>query len=333
MRSKLILSALATGVLFLFGSCEREEPLYKLDIEPGISEIKTLDLGPGYINQVYFDLSTGNFTSNDFKVWDLAFPSDVLMENIRMNDGNSAHLALTNTFDIYEKLEVPVDGWQFDESCGCPDSCAIGQWWEQSTGEIRSKRIVYILDRGEEFTEDRYFKFQISEYTKEAYKVKFADLDGGDVMELKVDIDPEKNFNYLNFAENRICSNEPWNRADWDLVFRPYRHIYYDLNPIVEYLVVGSLLNPFMVTAHETTTFEYDEINYDIASKMFYSYEWDLIGFDWKAYDRDLDKYAVDHSKVFVIKDTEGVYYKLRFLDFYNNLGEKGFPKFEFERI
>ena len=43
--------------------------------------------------------------------------------------------------------------------------------------------------------------------------------------------------------------------------------------------------------------------------------------------------YTVNSNITYIVKDTDGNYYKLRFLDFYNNKGDKGYPKFEFSRI
>jgi hypothetical protein len=41
----------------------------------------------------------------------------------------------------------------------------------------------------------------------------------------------------------------------------------------------------------------------------------------------------VNAKITFIIQDTDGQIYKLRFLDFYNAKAEKGYPKFEFLRI
>jgi hypothetical protein len=35
----------------------------------------------------------------------------------------------------------------------------------------------------------------------------------------------------------------------------------------------------------------------------------------------------------YVVLDREGYFYKLRFISFYNNSGEKGYPTFEFQRL
>lgn len=57
------------------------------------------------------------------------------------------------------------------------------------------------------------------------------------------------------------------------------------------------------------------------------------IGYSWKSYQFDVNKYVVDFEKIFIIKDQEGFYYKLRFIDFYDQGGNKGTPTFEFQRL
>ena len=55
----------------------------------------------------------------------------------------------------------------------------------------------------------------------------------------------------------------------------------------------------------------------------------DDIGYNWKYYDFDNEIYNVDLYINYIIKNQEERYFKLHFLDFYNNNGEKGYPLFE----
>ena len=50
-------------------------------------------------------------------------------------------------------------------------------------------------------------------------------------------------------------------------------------------------------------------------------------------FDFETGKYSVDPSQNFIIKSTEGIYFKLHFNEFYNETGEKGYPKFEFQEL
>ena len=62
--------------------------------------------------------------------------------------------------------------------------------------------------------------------------------------------------------------------------------------------------------AHANASFTYSDIN--------------VIGYDWKIYDFDTGFYTIDPSATYILSDTEGYFYKLRFIDFYNENGEKG---------
>ena len=59
----------------------------------------------------------------------------------------------------------------------------------------------------------------------------------------------------------------------------------------------------------------------------------DIIGYEWKDYDFDNAMYQVDPDKIYILKNRIGFYYKLRFIDYYNSTGEKGYPTFEFLRF
>lgn len=69
----------------------------------------------------------------------------------------------------------------------------------------------------------------------------------------------------------------------------------------------------------------------DMASFPFYK-EAAIIGFDWKLYDFNLG-YIIYENKYYALKDPAGFYYKIRFLDFYDSLGNKGACLFEYQRL
>jgi hypothetical protein len=62
-----------------------------------------------------------------------------------------------------------------------------------------------------------------------------------------------------------------------------------------------------------------------------FSPSYEEIGFDWKIWSLTANKYTVDQNKVYVIIDSKGDYYKLKFVDFYDDQGRKGYPKMAWE--
>ena len=97
------------------------------------------------------------------------------------------------------------------------------------------------------------------------------------------------------------------------------------------------MLNPYNTTAAEDSTTPYEKVQSQILTSLVFSNARDVIGYDWKFYDRnqpaDIAKYVVNRNKIFYIKTRKDEYYKLHFLDFYNSQGVKGSPSFEFERL
>jgi hypothetical protein len=57
-----------------------------------------------------------------------------------------------------------------------------------------------------------------------------------------------------------------------------------------------------------------------------------IIGFDWKSYVFN-EGYIVNPDITYIIKDSKNNYFKLRFIDFYNSNGEKGYPTFEVRKL
>ena len=70
-----------------------------------------------------------------------------------------------------------------------------------------------------------------------------------------------------------------------------------------------------------------------MAQSLTLSSRRDAIGYDWKLFDRLSGKYTVNYKRIFVVRNSRNEWFKLRFTDYYNDLGQRGYPKFEFERL
>jgi hypothetical protein len=99
------------------------------------------------------------------------------------------------------------------------------------------------------------------------------------------------------------------------------------------YLVTGVLLNPSGVAAALDTIHEFSSIVLDDTADLELTTRADIIGYDWKYYNFNAGIYTIVPEFNYVIRDRDGFYYKLRFIDFYNTTGEKGYPSFEYIRL
>ena len=78
---------------------------------------------------------------------------------------------------------------------------------------------------------------------------------------------------------------------------------------------------------------DFSTITFDMARQMIYSSNLDAIGYDWKYYNFEAGSYTVTPGITYVIRNRTGFYYKLRFIGFYNDVGQKGYPSIEYQQL
>jgi len=222
----------------------------------------------------------------------------------------------------------------FDPSHGNLDSTAIGNWYVLSEGKPASLENVYVVDRGTDENGNLVGekKVTFSFQDENTYLVRFANLNGNGEQTIVIPKDTAVNFVCFSF-EKGITDIEP-NKNGWDLQFGKYSTLLFtDVGDPYPYLVTGVLLNPYKTAAGMDTIHTFDEVNFEIAEEQEFANQRDIIGYEWKEYDFDNGMYQVIPEKIYILKNNVGFYYKLRFVDFYNSTGEKGFPAFEFLRL
>ena len=103
-------------------------------------------------------------------------------------------------------------------------------------------------------------------------------------------------------------------KRDWDLVLTYYSYRFPDGMP---YLVTGTLTNRYRVLSAEADSrFSFESFSLEDTASLVLSDHIDEIGYDWKEYLFDPPGFVVDAQRLFVVRDTEGYYYKVRFTGF-----------------
>jgi hypothetical protein len=75
----------------------------------------------------------------------------------------------------------------------------------------------------------------------------------------------------------------------------------------------------------------FEEVTFDDIATSDFRADIDVIGYDWKTFNGS--GFETHPEQVYLVKTTEGLYYKLRFVDFYNSQGDKGTPTFEVQAL
>lgn len=288
-------------------------------------------MGNDYTHQVFFDLGTGQQISVSRNSWDLAFSTDPAAHHLLLNSANYMEAAWVDSYDfqaVTARSQVSGLDFGFDLHTGNPDSSLAGRWWEQVEGK-ESKLLIVNRGRGADLRELGYVKLKV-ELLPGGYRVRYAQLDGSGERVLVLPKDEAYNFVFLSLETHAAVAVEP-PKTDWDLVFTYYSYRFPDGMP---YLVTGALTNRYRVLSAEADSrFSFESFSLEDTASLALSDHIDEIGYDWKEYLFDPPGFVVDAQRLFVLRDTEGYYYKLRFTGFYNDAGEKGYPAFEYVRL
>jgi hypothetical protein len=328
--------------IFLLTGCFKEDEKITPH-DPGNVETITIEMTSDYRYQVHFDLYSGEVVSSNLKKeWDLGFESSENGWHIILNTSSFMNAAETGLTDFNEPVDTVGLKWKFDVSTGNLDSTAIGNWVEflpsDSTKSYSNE--VYIIDRGyDELGNLRGFrKIVFLDVDDSTYSVQYSNLDGTGGNTFTIKKDSEVNYTCFTFDEGgKQLSPEP-PKYDWDLVFTQYTTLLFtDEGDPYPYLVTGVLSNPETIEVAQDTLYDFSSITLDIATNLSYTSIQDEIGYDWKDIVGDVSSGSVSYVIVeglnYIIRDREGFYYKLRFISFYNNSGEKGYPTFEYQRL
>ena len=327
-------------VLLLTTACLREE-----DPLPAGGETPVLIAqGEDYGQAVYFKLSTGEQVSVPVDSWDLAFPTDVDSMAVRLNTGKLLLAWNSGQTGRPERAQWPAPtsfDWQTDAPHGWADSTALWGW--HAPGSQQPTGVTFVLDRGPLFHDSdtaRYRYLQMLGRDGESFRFRWATTPMDDWREERVALDRTFTHVYFTFdGGGRVVPVAP-PRQQWDLVFTQYIQPFDELPPPGRwYLVRGTLSNLSQGVAVSAVTRDFDRYpRYENLSRANldslppFRLHTDGIGYDWKSFDLR-GTYYIRPDHYYVVRDPDGTYYRLRFVDFYDERGRRGFPQFVYDAL
>lgn len=324
MKSYIILLAFS---FFLF-SCEKKEIPVSAPV-PGDVTTSQVIMGSDYSKKIFYRLKSDEIQAEiDKSSYDLSFESSEEGWHVLLNSANLMKAAYYENAGFDDALILANANWKWDACSGNLDSASIGDW--------RSKNGIYLIDRGYDQLGNflGYAKLIVDSVDSDHYYIRTSELNGDNLK--SITIAKYKNLNYTEFSFDNgyeaISQMLPDN-DEWDLVFTQYTYVYYDLEEVTPYQVTGVLLNPKYVQAQMEIEVAFEDIDLEYASNIVLSENNDVIGFNWKSYNFDEGYYSIASDQSYIIRDVEGIFYKLRFVDFYTDGGVKGAPKFEFQKL
>ncbi|RMG67081.1 MAG: hypothetical protein D6722_13865 [Bacteroidetes bacterium] len=284
-------------------------------------------------NQVYVDLGTGQQTIRSRQAWDLAFAFGEKAPAIFLNTANYAQAALVTGASLGADLSPvrPTDyAFRFDSASGGWDETVLAGWQDPLTGDSRQQ--LWLVDLGfDTLLMPRGFRqLVIDSLVGERYYFRYALADGGAIQSVVLPKNPETSLTYFSLERGEAVAVAPPDEA-WDLVFTYYAYRYPDGIP---YWLTGALTNPYRVKAREIPREAVEDLALADTAIWGWAEGRDEIGFDWKEYlFGPPARYETDTNRHYLLRDAEGLVYRLRFLDFYNADGERGFPLMEYAPV
>ena len=321
-----------------FTACEKPEKLYP---QPKTSlgvQSQIFAMGENYANQLWFDFATQKTETNAFGIWHMGFSCDPSQPRVSINGGISASFGVARfagssfgkiTADSIKKVQ-----WHFDNPNGDPDSSAFPLAFVKNGTQWEVNDYTYVIDLGDKIKDStRYVQLKFNGCKPgQSYDFEYKNLEpNGFLRKQTITVNRDKNFVYYQFLAHRIVDNEPFNNDQWDILFTTYKESVPDANGVpYPYVIRGVLINPKKVLVAQLDKVDFNTIDKAYASAVVDGKKQDEIGYDWKQYDQTAERYTMVPNRVYLIKTTDAII-KMKFVDFYNDQGVKGYPKMAWE--
>lgn len=334
---KLTLKCLILGLITIsFASCFKEEEKVQPH-QSGNATTDTIPLSQNYKYQIYFDLSSNSKVATNLRTdWDLAFECKTIGTHILLNSSCFMKAADCGLITFAQPIDTAKLHWKYDQSDGNPDSTALLHWIKINNNDTLYPGHVYAIDRGlDEQGLVLGFRQIIFDGLKHGiYTFRWANIDGSAATSAKIVKDSTINYIHYSFKNGGVLQAPEPPKLQWDLLFTQYSTILTTTaGAPYPYLVTGVVINRSGVMVAVDSTSAFSTINFGTAHNMTYSNTLDVIGYSWKYYSFTTSSYTIRYNRNYVIKDAAGFYYKFRFTGFYNALGQKGYPVFEYQQL
>lgn len=341
MRNKVSLFFFILPIAaMLFASCEKDND--KAIVLPPIDTTlltMQVNIGVNYDTVVFVSLTSGVVKSSAVKDFDLAFDAAAESKNIFLNTGKYMFAWRTHCTDMMNTDTTGLN-WLTDSDNMLGDSTVFGN---NMISNYNANPNIVIVDRGKfnHIGSDRYRKVQVVSIDSVSYTIRYSKLNNTDYHEFVVMKDNAYSQVYFSFDNGGKMVNIAPLKNQWDMMFTRYIHTYWD-EPLQfrYYSVNGVITNRWNNTTCAILKKDslpnympFENFNHNNISVYPFHNTGNIIGFEWKFFNFNDNKYYITPDMYYIVKDKDEQYYKLKFYDFYNSTGVRGYPAFCYQRI
>lgn len=347
-------------------SCIKEDdtpvtvpPMDGAVVEPNIG-------GPTQPNQVWIELATNEVKETPRESWDLGFYSGdefkvVLNYSLIMSAGkieNATDIDAVNSQNIAD-MQTLVQAADFSDNAQYVDFPAGNVPADYTAiSEIKpnnSENNIYLLNLGFKtysgtvspgtvysIGDPRGWKKVRILRNGNGYKIQYADLDATTHEEFIISKDPEYNYRFFSFATENYADVEP-KKKNWDICFTVFTNLInlpgtptmtsYIYPDVVLHNILGNVGAYEVVTAAGQGETEFNNFKLEnVDATKFILDDRRTIGSNWRS-TTGPNGAQVYSNKFYVIKNSDGYYFKLRFLRLRNDENYRGYPQFEYKPL
>ncbi len=366
---KKILFYLLLGTSFISQSCinDNEDPVAVAPVEGAIADPNVG--GATQPNQVWIDLSeidpvtkgpVQTFTKRTD--WDLALYSGSSFKVVLNSSIMMAAAKIPNVTDFNQvteatvttlKTQVQVANFNPANEVYIDDVKGDFPSGYTAIEEIKandSENGIYLVNMGKEIYtgsvatgsvttggDNRGWKKVQIIRVGDGYKVKSADIDGSNYYEVTVTKNVAYNYNFVSLKNKKEIFIQP-EKSKWDICFTVFTntitgagsYVYADF--VNNNNVGGVGAYQVMVTSGSGVDAYNNFKLADVDQSKFIYNDHRVIGANWRnpVSTNGLEVYG---DRFYIIKDSNGYYFKLKFTRLTNLQGERGFPQFEYKPL
>lgn len=354
------LSIIALVLLGVFVSCTSEtEPSEPIKVVIEGATVAPEVGGGNQPNQVYVDLSTKKSTKVTRDSWDLGFytGSDfrvVINGSIYMA---AAQLSSTNIDEVnsstqeVKDIQPKVAVGTFDAASSVYIDSPKGDLEKTAIAKIsdnKTENKVYLVNLGHEVGTEKpntgsvnvsgdprgWMKIRVLK-DGDAYLLQYAGLDATTHKEVAIVKNTDFNFTFFSLSSENVVNVEP-EKANWDVNFTVFTNEIPGYGPYgySDFIVTNkkAKVKAYMVETEKDGVAYADFTLSNVKTDKF-SDDQRSIGSSWRNGGGPGQLPSLKENIFFVIEDTDGNIYKIKFLAMTNEAGERGYPEFEYSLL
>ncbi|WP_299382701.1 HmuY family protein [uncultured Lacinutrix sp.] len=365
MINKFFTSILCASVL-LFTSCSSDDdstPTQPIQVVIEGAAISPLVGGPNEQNQVYVDLSTNTSTAVQRDSWDLGFYSgsefrvtingSIAMAAAQLTTTDIDAVTSTNqeVIDLQPMVKTNTYNEVSMQYIDTPNGDLSGTAFSEISATDANNH-VYLVNLGYEVgtetpatgsvdtTDDlRGWKKVRVLQDGSNYILQYADLDDTTHQEVTISKNSSYTYNFFSFNTNSEINIEPA-KEKWDLNFTTFTDEVFigadSYGPYFysDFVVTNTKSNTtvYMIDT-EVDTFTYDDFTLEDVIDTNFSNDQRAIGSSWRNGGGPGTLPSLKENVFYIVNDTDGNLYKLKFLALTDASGERGYPEFVYSLL